>query len=217
MTLSHKFVVIFAFAFRILVVVFSCFRLFYMLTLPSPTDPMSDITFHSMSIAIFTHLTLCTSLIVSCVPFLKSVMENLQSGLFANHGQHGLFANGGSGMSPSGSYAMKNLSKSGKSITKASRNGTQVSQAGSVQSKVIKVKRAQPMLDDEEIDMGEGLRGRDERLLIEVMKSVEVTEGRQEDEESLNSLSGSERRILGRSHRTMVEAGRDANPSRNGA
>lgn len=188
MSMSRKLVVVFAFSFRLLVVGFSILRIYFI-------QVKKQDTFDAHMPAIFTQLVLCISLTVCCVPFLKSVMENLQSGLLANHGQHGLISGkNGSGQSPSGSYALQNLSASGK-----------MSKQVSVHS-IGKVNRVAPMSHSNpekwEEEMYVNARG---RLDINVERTVDVTtEVQKDDDESLNSLSGSERRILGNQARNKV-------------
>lgn len=187
MNLSRKLVVAFAFSFRLLVVGFNIVRIYFI-------QAQKQDTFDAHMTAIFMQLVLCISLTVSCIPFLKLVMENLQSGLLANHGQHGFISKNGSGQSPSGSYALRNLSASGK-----------MSKQLSMQS-VGRVDRVAPMSHSSPEKWEEGMyvspKG---RLDINVQRTVDVTtEAQKDDDESLNSVSGSERRILGNHTRNKV-------------
>lgn len=188
MSMSRKLVVAFAFSFRFLVVGLSIVRIYFI-------QNQKQDTFDAHLTAIFAQLVLCISITVSCVPFLKSVMENLQSGLLANHGQHGLISGkNGSGQSPSGSYALRNLSASGKMSKQVS-----VHSLGKV-DRVAPMSQSRP--DKWEEEMYVNAKG---RLDINVERTVDVTtEVQKDDDESLNSLSGSERRILGNHARNKV-------------
>ncbi|TGZ78572.1 hypothetical protein EX30DRAFT_136415 [Ascodesmis nigricans] len=213
MAVTHKLVVIFAFSFRLLVMIFSLLRYTAYLGLH---DGREDTTFAGVDYAVFSHVAVCVSITVSCVPFLKSVMENLQTGLIANHGQHGLWAQKGTGSSGanhgSGSYQMRAM-KSGKGSCGASLPASQVAgqgprevEAGKTVPSTATVKRVKPMLADDEVVCG------GERLRICVEDRVEVTtigeeEGGEGDEGDEESLSGSERRILGRGNRALVSGG----------
>jgi len=106
MSFSRKAMVVVAFMFRLIVVIFTILRLWVISDVEKHT---SDPTFDAYRVSIYSQLVITLSVLVACIPFLRAFMDSLESGLLANHGQHGNFKS----VSNELGYALKGMSGSG--------------------------------------------------------------------------------------------------------
>lgn len=106
MSFSRKAMVVVAFLFRLLVVLFTILRLLVIADVEKRT---TDHTFYANQVSIYTQLVITLSVLVACIPFLRAFMDSLESGLFTNYGQHENF----NGVSNELGYPLKGMSGSG--------------------------------------------------------------------------------------------------------